>query len=320
MTRRRGLTIIELLVVIAIIGVLVSLLLPAIQAARETARRAQCRSQLKQLGLAVLLYHESHRSFPPGYLYFGPNYAPPVNIKPPGMLILDAPRPTTNVLPNGPGWSWLSLILPNLDQSGLYNAINFNMPVEHKLNTDVRLHSIPIANCPSDQEPSVFTITDYFVKPVTTAVPSSYVACFGSFGNINTDPDHSNGLFRRNGNLRLSDIRDGASSTVAIGERASLFTRAPWAGVVAAGLIQTSPGAPVYSATIEMAPALALARFGHSNLTSPFSEPYDFFSPHESVVFFLFADGSVHGLSSYTDLNVLYGLSTIAGGEVVEIP
>src|SRR4051812_10859824 len=100
--RTRGFTLIELLVVIAIIAVLIALLLPAVQAAREAARRAQCVNNLKQVGLAVHAYAESRGTFPIGQ---GPELS--------GSWF---------------GWSSLAMILPNLEQNAIYNAINFDTP------------------------------------------------------------------------------------------------------------------------------------------------------------------------------------------------
>src|SRR5436190_16663007 len=97
--RRRGFTLIELLVVIAIIGVLIALLLPAVQAAREAARRAQCVNNLKQIGLAIHNYHDSRGALPGAYLVY----------------------PVTQ-------FSALSMMLPHLEQANLFNALNFNFP------------------------------------------------------------------------------------------------------------------------------------------------------------------------------------------------
>src|SRR5829696_1467502 len=102
----RGFTLIELLVVIAIIAVLIALLLPAVQAAREAARRSQCVNNLKQIGLALHNYHSTHEKFPMG-ASFQP-YAPPA---------------TSN---GWDCWSSLALMLPNMEQTAIYNAINFH--------------------------------------------------------------------------------------------------------------------------------------------------------------------------------------------------
>src|SRR5205809_2892375 len=105
--RRSAFTLIELLVVIAIIAVLVALLLPAVQQAREAARRSQCKNNLKQIGLALQNYHSSANRFPPGY-------------------VAGATYPATSN-----GWGWSAMILPYLDQAPLYRKINFGLPVEH---------------------------------------------------------------------------------------------------------------------------------------------------------------------------------------------
>src|SRR5687768_201165 len=96
---RRAFTLIELLVVIAIIGILVALLLPAVQQAREAARRTQCKNNLKQLGLALHNYHDQHKLLPPGYVS---DY-------------------TTAGTDTGPGWGWAAMILPQIDQGPLFN-------------------------------------------------------------------------------------------------------------------------------------------------------------------------------------------------------
>jgi prepilin-type N-terminal cleavage/methylation domain-containing protein len=321
MNQRRGFTLIELLVAIAIIGILLSLLLPAVQAAREGARRVQCRNQLRQFGLALHQYHETQRVFPPGYLYFGvmppppadPNFHPPTKIK-------DGPHLSATPQLNGPGWSWMSLCLPYLEQTPLFNSINFNESVDWTSNSGPRQQSLALATCPSDSQAGIFTVSNEQNSAMVPAFTSSYAASYGSFGLINSDPDYGNGMFRRNGRIRIIDISDGLGSTIAIGERAAMFAKAPWAGVITGGTVQTTPGAPVFTATLELAPVMALARMGNNNLNSQYSEPYDWFSPHAGVVFFLFADGAVHPLTSSTDLTVLHALATIKSSEVVEQP
>lgn len=102
-TRRRGFTLIELLVLMAIIGILIALLVPAVQQAREAARRSQCNNNLKQIGVALHNYHSTHSTFPPGYI---------------GNLVGD---PT-----NGKGWAWGAMLLPYLDQAPLYKSLDLN--------------------------------------------------------------------------------------------------------------------------------------------------------------------------------------------------
>src|SRR5580704_13836676 len=108
---KRGFTLIELLVVIAIIAVLIALLLPAVQQAREAARRTQCKNNLKQIGLALFNYHDACKTFPPGYVDQNGN----PNLTPDNDL--------------GPGWGWASFLLPYVDQGNTYNQINFNQGV-----------------------------------------------------------------------------------------------------------------------------------------------------------------------------------------------
>src|SRR5512135_3856053 len=115
--RPSGFTLIELLVVIAIIGVLIALLLPAVQAAREAARRVQCVNNLKQIGLALHNYHDAVGALPMGYAASRP--------------FVDGLTDTT------PGWAWGAMILPQLEQSALFNAVNFSLPVEGPQNTTV---------------------------------------------------------------------------------------------------------------------------------------------------------------------------------------
>ncbi len=158
--RRPAFTLIELLVVIAIIAVLVALLLPAVQQAREAARRSQCVNNLKQLGLALQNYHDMHRLFPPGYVS---NF-------------------DTSGNDTGPGWGWAALLMPCLDQMPLYNQINFSLPVESVQNAAPRLATIASELCPSDagMQPNWWAVSRNFAtgavqQKICQVASSNYV-------------------------------------------------------------------------------------------------------------------------------------------------
>ncbi len=322
MKPRSAFTLIELLVVIAILAVLIGLMLPAVQKAREAANRLHCQNNLKQMGLALNLYSNIHGSLPCGYVYQAS--APAAQPAPrsgnfqPRRIDRLPPRPTGTPQPNSPGWGWAALILDNLEQNNLARQINYGLAVEAVANMPARTTPLTIYTCPSDLGTGVFTVQSEANAALATAATNSYAACYGAGGLLNTQPDSGNGVFFRNSHTRFTDITDGTSSTLMIGERAALLAQGPWAGVITGGTIRTTPGAPVYSSIVEWAPGMTLARIGPHTLNSPNSEPYDFFSPHGQVVQFLFADGSVHAFSIGTDLTVLQGLATIAGGEAVD--
>ncbi len=316
MNARKAFTLIELLVVIAIIAILLGLMLPAVQKVREAASRTRCQNNLKQIGLALHLYHDTYQSFPPAYLFQPPStwILPPV----PGQQHIDRLPPKPQTQPNSPGWGWAALLLDNLEQNNLAAQINFTLPVEAAANLNARTMPLTIYTCPSDVGTGVFNVQSQGSAILAAAATNSYAACFGAGGLPNTQPDVSNGPFFRNSRTRATDITDGTSNTFMVGERAALLAKAPWAGVMTGGTVRTTPGAPVYNSIIELAPVMAIARIGNKTLNSPYSEPYDFFSPHGQVVQFVFADGSVHPLSNAVNLPVLQALATISGGEVVD--
>jgi prepilin-type N-terminal cleavage/methylation domain-containing protein len=317
MKRRDAFTLVELLVVIAIIGILVSLLLPAVQMAREAARRTGCKNNLRQLGIALHLYHDAQGKFPSGYIR---SAQPTVPAGGGEVLRWDAAPPGLDIEPSQPGWAWAALMLPFIEQNPLQESIRFHIAVENPAMAAQRTTTLAILTCPSDVGTGVFTVLDENNQPLGEAASNSYAACFGSFGLINTDPDKGSGLFQRNSGYRMRDIKDGASVTIAFGERGCILAKAPWAGVMTGGTCRTTPGAPVYSSVVEKAPSMALARMGNRNLNSPYSEPYDFFSAHPELVFFTFADGSVRPLTSDTSVPLMHALATRQGGEAIDDP
>ncbi len=123
---KRGFTLVELLVVIAIIAMLIALILPAVQQAREAARRLECKNNLKQISLALQNYYGSHNGFPPGY-----------------VSNFDSAGSDT-----GPGWGWAAMILPELEQANLQNSIVFTQPIEAVVNRAARSTPIKAYLCP----------------------------------------------------------------------------------------------------------------------------------------------------------------------------
>src|SRR6516162_8451246 len=118
MARRTGFTLIELLVVIAIIGVLMALLLPAVQKVREAANRVRCQNNLKQIGLALQMYHDDTGSFPSGYLWI-----------PTRGGVDPCPNPPGDLTDTDPGWGWAALLLPYLEQDSLRRQIDLQVAV-----------------------------------------------------------------------------------------------------------------------------------------------------------------------------------------------
>lgn len=333
MKRVTGFSLVELLIVMAILAMLVGLLMPAIQAVRETARQSDCRNNLRQIGLGLVAYETLHGVYPPGYVTTvtpssDPTPPPPAVPTPPSAQAAkqpqpspwrrwDAAPPTLKIEPSQPGWGWMMYLTPHLEEELLWSRTDRSTPVESPNNSSVRTAQISVVRCPTDDGSEVFTVLNEVHDPLGEAASNSYVACFGSYGLINTDPDHGNGLFQRNSRIRALDVRDGLSKTMAIGERAAMFAKSPWAGVMTGGTCRTTPGAPVYGSVTEKAPSMVLARIGNRTLNSPYSEPYDFFSPHIGKVFFAFADGSLRDLSTETDIQVLHALATRDSGELL---
>jgi prepilin-type N-terminal cleavage/methylation domain-containing protein/prepilin-type processing-associated H-X9-DG protein len=290
-------TLVELLVVIAIIAILIGLLLPAVQKVREAASRAKCQNNLKQIGLALHNHHDTRGSFPAGYLWT--------------PVTPDDPEQTA------PGWGWAAQLLPYIEQDNLYKQINLSLPVEHPGHVAVRTQGLSLYTCPSDPKTGLFTVSSASNAPLADAATNSYAACYGAGGEIGEEPGTGNGLFFRNSRVRFGDVTDGSSNTIAIGERAAIFTQTPWAGCVSEGTTRVTPGAPTFSAAVEEAPTQVLAHTGSHTLNDPWADPDDFFTPHTGVAQFLFGDGSVRPVRIGISLKTLQALSTRAGGEVV---
>lgn len=184
---RFAFTLVELLVVIAIISVLMGLLLPAVQSAREAARRTTCLNNLKQIGLALQNFHGTRNYFPPGQ---------------------------SDDIP-GPGYSALSRILPYLEQGNLYDQIDFRQPLMSATNELARLQTVPGFTCPSagiNPLPQTGGGVNYYGNKGTSLV-------WGLATGPNQNLPAPNGLFGRRERVRIADITDGLSNTAMFSER-----------------------------------------------------------------------------------------------------
>ena len=303
---RAGFTLLELLVVLAIIGILIALLLPAVQRVREAANRVRCQNNLKQIGLALHMYHDDAGSFPAGYVWI-----PMLGGTDP------CPNPPGDPTDTDPGWGWAALLLPYLEQDNVFRQIDLHVPARDPRYDPLRTTVIRIFVCPSDWGAEVYEMVSDLGQPMGQAATNSYAACYGSGRRIAKEPDRGNGLFFRNSRVRFADITDGSSNTLAIGERAALFTRTPWVGAPCEGTIHITRGAPTTSTAVGDSPTQPLAQTGSHTLNDRSVDPDNFFTPHPGAGQFLFADGSVRGVRIRIDPWVFQALSTRAGGEVV---
>jgi prepilin-type processing-associated H-X9-DG protein/prepilin-type N-terminal cleavage/methylation domain-containing protein len=317
-TRRLAFTLLEILVVIAIIAILIGLLLPAVQKVRESANRIRCTNNLKQMGLALHAYHDDNGQFPPAFVYVA-QPGPPTR-KDIGPRLYDRPDTALFFLTEWPGWGWAAYLLPYIEQAPLWRQIDLAAPTAGSQAASIRIQRLSLYVCPSDPAVGIFSLTSLLGTPFADAMTNSYAGCYGFGGDIGANPESGNGLFVRNGALQFKDITDGASNTLAIAERAAMFTRCPWAGVIDQGTVRTTPGAPVYQSIIVPPPAMVMARVWNKPLNDPWSEPYDFFSPHPGAMNALFADGSVRRVTTSVSLDVLRAIATRSGGEAETIP
>src|SRR5260370_21618896 len=228
MKTRSAFTWIELLVVIAIIGVLIGLLLPAVQKVREAANRMKCKNNLKQIGIALHSYHDRMGSLPPGYFS---NLSGPASQGPNANC-------TWNEI--GPGWGWAANLLSDLEQNNLQMQIRFDLLITDPLNAGVRITVLPIFVCPSEVMTGTFTVVDANGNPLVDVARGSYVAMNGVLG-VTSDAFDNNGAFLRNRRFRLADITDGLSNTLFVGGRASNMSSTTWTAAVTAGYLPAQP-------------------------------------------------------------------------------
>ena len=299
--RRRGFTLIELLVVIAIIAVLIALLLPAVQQAREAARRSQCKNNLKQIGLAMHNYHDLFLRFPPGWIGVDPTTG------------------AQSAHEGGSGAGWALMLLPQMEQAPLYNKFNFNVPINDPVNAPWIKTRIPSLVCPSDTAPAITWQIEEEGSPgavLAELATANYIAAFGTEeldgceNAAGTAPVTAqgqcvgNGAVYHNSSTSIRGFTDGTSNTILVGERktkADLGWWSTWSGMVPEG---------------EEAFQRVLGSLDHTP-NHPDSHLDDFSSYHVGDTHFLMGDGHVRFVSENIDGALYQALGTIRGGEVV---
>jgi prepilin-type N-terminal cleavage/methylation domain-containing protein len=309
---RRGFTLVELLVVIAIIGVLVALLLPAVQAARESARRTQCGNNLKQLGLAVHNYHDSFNYFPPGGVSYGACCATPTY------------------------QTWSLAILPHMEQKPLYDRYDFNLPNEDPVNHAVVQTFLKSQICPSDLETRKLEMPESGPGAAVLYAPGSYRGVAGGSdstcwpdndqlfdtgfcndrrGVLHHVGQRSNGT-RRVDQERMGTITDGTSNTLMIGEfhtKTHNRRRTFWAYAYTSynkGTISTNASFALladYDRCVALSPDVNICKRG-------------FGSFHPNIIQFCLADGSVRALTITMNMNIYQAAATIGFGESELLP
>ncbi len=336
---RPGFTLIELLVVIAIIGVLVALLLPAVQSARESARRTQCTNNLKQLGLAMHKHHDTFHAFPAGY----------------ATQVWGSPQPMDQPqYHGGSGWGWGSHILGSLEQVALYNDINFDIDISDLSSQTVRRSVLSVFLCPSSVGQGPVVMGGARPGIVRDLAAGQYVGNEGAYDYDDFRRDDfdgplgcpgNNGVLFRDSVVAINDITDGTSTTILVGERSRNVADATWVGV---------PFYPAGDTMVESwlctrstwsnpnvckpASFLVLARTGpFPGCPDPQGNPSRIFPPdpriatpnrsdagpteynslHPGGCNFLFCDGSVRFIRDKMNAQTFSDLATPAGGEAV---
>ncbi|WP_166822166.1 DUF1559 domain-containing protein [Thalassoroseus pseudoceratinae] len=287
----RGFTLIELLVVIAIIAILIALLLPAVQQAREAARRTTCKNNLAQIGLALLNYEHAYEVLPPGV------------VNPTGPI---------RSVPEGYHMSWMVQLLPYVEQVQMFRQFDFSKSIYAPENAKVRAVALNTYFCPSSPGPQVRESGDHIVDfddPVPPAVEiavTNYAACHNSTEEpIDTD---NSGVMFLNSAIRYQDIPDGSSNTIFVGEKFIDLDDLGWGSGTRSSLRNTS----------RLNNDSAFSREPDANFVA--AEPLavgGFGSFHAGGAQFAFGDGSVRFMSENLEPAVFQSLGHRSDGMLI---
>ncbi|HWL06824.1 MAG TPA: DUF1559 domain-containing protein [Planctomicrobium sp.] len=316
--RRNGFTLIELMVVIAIIASLVALLVPAIQQAREAARRTQCKNNQKQLGLALMNYHDVHRVFPPGM-----------------FNSIDAWKAEDDSNKGTSRMGWFAMILPLMDQAPLYSqwaSQGLNSGYQPWWNTGKPNIIIPTMLCPSDPNTGKKTINGFAGNYQLSggSQPWGMRATVAGTAPVDITGATPGGIFYPRSNTMLRDVTDGTSNTLL----ASEILIAPDGGADAPGCSNKRDMRGLYWNAVHMGTLFQSFRTpntmapdvvgwgGHSISRAPASCSDGGFilsarSHHVGGVNATLVDGSVRFISDHIDSSTFQSLGTRSGGEVV---
>ena len=351
--RTSGFTLVELLVVIAIIGILIGMLLPAVQAVRAAARRTSCANNLKQLGLAMLSYESAHQHFPNGYTSTKTSDG---NV--PGSVFVN---PET--WDAAPGWGWGAHLLPFIEANNVAAAIDYDVPIwdgghREQIRTQISTFLCPASTGPSEP----FVVVDESGSAYSpdgnmdlVLGRSHYVASHGqesAWGpeagpegsghqvfssiydaitqsvNVNGDVARvSDGPFYRNSETSIGEISDGTSNTIFLGEHSSKLSDKTWVGVIPGAAIHPKFSSPENG--VDGAATMVLVHAGPSggelDITGfPIIHPVNFPTFHVGQMFaehlgggnVCLGDGSVHFFNENLDLITFAELSSMNEGEV----
>jgi len=299
--RGRAFTLVELLVVIAIIGILVALLLPAVQAAREAARRISCQNNLKQLGLSLHNYHDTHKALPPSRR-------------------------------SAPNHSWAPFLLPFIEQANLYDQYDWNVNWDHAGNQPTIATSVSTFRCPSAPGGSSRrdTVRNGILAATSDYAPLAGVANIVVQAGYIQNTDLSGAMVAQRW-VRLAEITDGTSNTLLMGEDAGRpefwisSGRGPLNNNPGNGNLAVSNGRVQGAGWADTSNAIPLHTFRNDGLSVPGPCPInctnnnEAFSFHPGGVDTVFADGSVKFLSETIGNSTYAGLITRGGGEVVQV-